>query len=154
MILKKVRKARSNAVSCRWISSDIDVGDTKESSQVDQEKEQSKLLIGDGLSSCHADKITPKDGNEQSKLSVDCTRTCKDRTKRRFDGNGIQSSLPSIGCNDIIIPDTEENSPGEKLAMATLQWMTKSRKKQLQLMVLLPSKKGETRTNIQHKQNS
>lgn len=92
----------------------IDVCDTQEGSQVGQEKEQSKLLIDDGMSSCHADKITPKDGNEQSKLSVDFTRTCKDRTKRRFDGDGIQSSLPSIGCNGIIIPDTEENSPGEE----------------------------------------
>ncbi|XP_052135303.1 uncharacterized protein LOC127753895 isoform X2 [Oryza glaberrima] len=108
---------QEGAIECSELPVDcngIDVGDTQEGSQVDQEKEQSKLLIGDGMSSFHADKITPKDGNEQSKLSVDCTRTCKDRTKRRFDGNGIQSSLPSIGCNDIIIPDTEENSPGEE----------------------------------------
>uniref|UniRef100_A0A0E0MEC0 Uncharacterized protein n=1 Tax=Oryza punctata TaxID=4537 RepID=A0A0E0MEC0_ORYPU len=92
----------------------IDVADTQEGSQGGQETESGKEPAGDGMSSCHTYKITPKDGNEQCKLSVDCTRTCKDHTERRFDGDGIQSSVPPIGCNGIIIPDTEENSPGEE----------------------------------------
>uniref|UniRef100_A0A0D9XQV9 Polygalacturonase n=1 Tax=Leersia perrieri TaxID=77586 RepID=A0A0D9XQV9_9ORYZ len=96
-----------------WNGVDV-VADTQECSQGDQDTEHSRLTIGDGMCSSHTGKGIPKDGNEQCKLSIDCnTRASKVHIEKRFQ-EGIQNSVPPIDCNGIIIPDTEENSPGEE----------------------------------------